>query len=142
MAETAGLISGCLLADFGVKKMPPKLGYLSCLVAILCAASGLFRIPQYPPAFLTLFFWSPTKIDYRKELVPTYSNLSTGGPSCRNEELVPALAMPCMGRVCIGITRTSCAAGRSKSPHSRGAFLPKRGAANPRVLLLRCTKLG
>ena len=38
---------------------------------------GLPVLPFYP-------FWgqgSPTKIDYGKKLVPTYSNLSAGGPS-------------------------------------------------------------
>ena len=36
--------------------------------------------------FLTPFFgWegSPTKIDYSKKLVPTYSSLSTGGPKTK-----------------------------------------------------------
>ena len=40
------------------------------------------RSPSWCPFFNPFFGWegSPTKIDYRKKLVPTYSNLSTGGP--------------------------------------------------------------
>ena len=39
--------------------------------------------PARYPIFKPFFGWegSPTEIDYRKKLVPTYSNLSTEGPS-------------------------------------------------------------